>query len=406
MSSSAAVGSGGFGSDALSASSSASSARDLGLELLDPRADRLHLGDRLRGVGAGALGLADRLRAGVALGLRLLELRPQRVQPLARLERLHAAARRTRRGGAPARPASARDRGRSPSGRACATPRAGSRAALAPGAGLTSEPDISATNSRQRLGLRAGRRCSAASGRTRSRRCGSRTARSSRSPCAGRSSGRPCTRGSARWSRSPAVPATLSVWQPEQRSTNSTAALCCSWSRLERDSLLATGGDTRRGRGERSGDQQHTARPRHRVRQHRGPMPVRTLTSIALVTLRPRARRLRSVGRAVRERTGAFTVTLDDYLIRPQSSACPSGSGSRSRSRTTAGWATRSDPRPSGRNVLAITTISRASPRPRPRARRRALHDVLRAGQPRGAGYVRHPDGRLRRSSPRSISAP
>ena len=71
-------------------------------------------------------------------------------------------------------------------------------------------------------------RCSAASGPRRSRRCGSRTGRSSASPCADRSSGRPCTRAYRTLVFDPWVPATVSVWQPEQRSLNSSAVACCS----------------------------------------------------------------------------------------------------------------------------------------------------------------------------------
>ncbi len=70
--------------------------RDLGLELLDPGADGLHLRDRLARVLAGALGLRDRLGAGVARRARLVALGDERVQAAPASPRRRASVRRSR----------------------------------------------------------------------------------------------------------------------------------------------------------------------------------------------------------------------------------------------------------------------------------------------------------------------
>ena len=111
------------------------------------------------------------------------------------------------------------------------------------------------------------------------------------------------------------------MWQPEQRSTNIAAASRCSGADV--DSLLAAGGDAAGGRGEEAAISSSTARPRHRVRQHRGddarpdPHPSARLCALALAACgeRRRARPASAVD--------AFTITLDDYLIRPQDIARP-----------------------------------------------------------------------------------
>ena len=54
-------------------------------------------------------------------------------------------------------------------------------------------------------------------------------------------------------------------------------------------------------------------------------MPARTRTSIALALSALALAACGGVGSAVRERTRSFTVTLDDYLIRPQSIRVPTG---------------------------------------------------------------------------------
>ena len=95
------------------------------------------------------------------------------------------------------------------------------------------------------------------------------------SPCADRSSGRPCTHGSARWSRSPAYPLWRWCGSPSSAGSKRTAASRCPPVETGGDALLPAGDDTHRGRGERNGDQQQSASPRHRVRQHRGPMALR-----------------------------------------------------------------------------------------------------------------------------------
>jgi plastocyanin len=86
-------------------------------------------------------------------------------------------------------------------------------------------------------------------------------------------------------------------------------------------------------------------------------MPVRTRT---LTVLAASALVLAACGgseRPVRERTGTFTVTLDDYLIRPQSLRVPSGGRLtvRATNRGRLGHTFRI--RGKSRNVLAITTI-------------------------------------------------
>ncbi len=207
VSSSAADGSGGFGSDALSTLSSASSRSISGPSSLTRALDRLHLGDRLRGVRPGALGVADRLRRRRCAWPGPLRT-PAAARSAARAPRAPAAAaRRSRRRGAPTRPAQAPDPGRSPSGRACAYPAGGqSERRVAPGGSCTSEPENFARNLASStacgpvddvLRHRAGREAAVADGVQRA---------VLGSPCAGRSSGRPCTHGSARWSRSPAYP--------------------------------------------------------------------------------------------------------------------------------------------------------------------------------------------------------
>jgi len=54
-------------------------------------------------------------------------------------------------------------------------------------------------------------------------------------------------------------------------------------------------------------------------------MPARTLTLIALALSALALTACGDAGPAVRERTGAVTVTLDDYLIRPQNLRVPKG---------------------------------------------------------------------------------
>ena len=166
VSSSAAVGSGGFGSEALSSSSSASSRVDLGLELLDPRA-RPPASRRSPRDASAPVRFASPIAfdAGVALGLRLLELGPQRVAAARAAPARRPAARRTRRRGAPARPAPAPDRGRSPAGRACGLlrGRAVGRRRRA-WRGVASSPSTSRGTRASASASLAGRRCSAASG--------------------------------------------------------------------------------------------------------------------------------------------------------------------------------------------------------------------------------------------------
>ena len=182
-----------------------------------------------RRVGAGALGLADRLRAGVALGLRVLELGPQRV----RAARAAPARRRSRSSEPSRRRASAARTGsgsrviarRSSIG----LPAAGSRRLVAP-ARRHFRLGVLGEELGERLGLRAGDDVLRHRARRRTRRCGSRTARSSSVTW------RWSKFGPSLYSRvrtlvaEPCVPATLSVWQPEQRSLKIAAAADCSGS--------------------------------------------------------------------------------------------------------------------------------------------------------------------------------
>ena len=77
MSPSGASGSGGFGSVAASSAALGLDLLELGLELLDPARDLAHPRDRLLGVAALALGGADRVGGGVALGPQALDLGQQ-----------------------------------------------------------------------------------------------------------------------------------------------------------------------------------------------------------------------------------------------------------------------------------------------------------------------------------------
>ncbi len=128
-------------------------------------------------------------------------------------------------------------------------------------------------------------------------------------------------------------------------------------------------------------------------------MPARTLTLIALALSALALTACGDAGPAVRERTGAFTVTLDDYLIRPQNLRVPKGRELTitvtNHGRLGHTFRIRSA---SGRNVLALhdDRARRDSPAADVRPRRRPLPDVLRARQPRGTRHVRHPDGGLR----------
>jgi len=87
-------------------------------------------------------------------------------------------------------------------------------------------------------------------------------------------------------------------------------------------------------------------------------MPARTLTLIALALSALALTACGDAGPAVRERTGTFTVALDDYLIRPQSLRVPKGReltvAVTNRGRLGHTFRIRSA---SGRNVLAFTTI-------------------------------------------------
>ena len=179
--------------------------RDLGLELLDARADRLHLGDRRRGVRAGALGLADRLRPGVALAPA-----PLRAPAAAR----SGASRSSKRGVEPLVGAVAAARQRGPRRLRVAGDRPQVEHPTSP-AGQSGRPSPCPGLLDVRAGVLARRTSpSASASAPMTMFCGIgpdekpplRIAYSDavlRSPCAGRSSARPCTRGSARWSASP-----------------------------------------------------------------------------------------------------------------------------------------------------------------------------------------------------------
>jgi plastocyanin len=54
-------------------------------------------------------------------------------------------------------------------------------------------------------------------------------------------------------------------------------------------------------------------------------MPTRTASSIALILCALLLAACGGSGAAVRERSGSFAVTLDDYLIRPQKLRVPGG---------------------------------------------------------------------------------
>ena len=86
-------------------------------------------------------------------------------------------------------------------------------------------------------------------------------------------------------------------------------------------------------------------------------MPVRTRTLTLLVASALVLAACGGSEQPVRERTGSFTVTLDDYLIRPQSLRVPSGGPLTVRvtNRGRLGHTFRI--RGATRNVLAITTI-------------------------------------------------
>jgi plastocyanin len=86
-------------------------------------------------------------------------------------------------------------------------------------------------------------------------------------------------------------------------------------------------------------------------------MPVRTLTPLVLALCALALAACGGSGAAVRERSGHFDVTLDDYLIRPQELRVPSGQETvtvtnRGRLGHTLRIRTRT-----GRNVLAFQTL-------------------------------------------------
>jgi plastocyanin len=86
-------------------------------------------------------------------------------------------------------------------------------------------------------------------------------------------------------------------------------------------------------------------------------MPVRTRTPIALLLCALLLAACGGSGATVREPSGKFSVTLDDYLIRPQELRVPSGRltvtvTNRGRLGHTLRFRTRTE-----RNVLAFTTL-------------------------------------------------
>jgi plastocyanin len=86
-------------------------------------------------------------------------------------------------------------------------------------------------------------------------------------------------------------------------------------------------------------------------------MPVRTLTPLVLALCALALAACGGSGAAVRESSGHFEVTLDDYLIRPQNLRVPSGEETvtvtnRGRLGHTLRIRTRT-----GRNVLAFQTL-------------------------------------------------
>ena len=331
--------------------------RDLGLELLDPRAHRLHRGDRLRRVGARALGLADRLRAGVALGLRLLELGPQRVQALAQRPAPRAAARRSRR----ARRASA---ARTGSGSRLIARRSsialrggavGGRRPVWPGRVSTSVPEFSATNSASSLGLLADDDVLRHRARTRSRRCGSRTATQFAGHLAlvevrpvlvlaGPDVGRRAL-GAGHAERVAARAALVEeLGGGAARSSG------------DGDPLLTAGGDDA-ARSRRADVAISSARRALVIGcDSIGERCPRTRTSLAARRRAPsRSPAAATPGRPCASATTSFTVTLDDYLIRPQELRVPEGQAAdRHASPTAAGSATRSGSAARDRNVLAL----------------------------------------------------
>ena len=215
VSASAAVGSGGLGSEASAASSSASTPASSSVSALTPARDLLHLGDRRgrrprppswparspceasfwRARSPSTSGSSSRRRASSASASSSRASEPSPRRASARAHRLGVAADRLQ-----------VEHGRRAS--AAAAARADFAACVA--RVLRDEAARPPRPPRRP-------RCSAASGRRRSRRCGSRRGPLVRPPCAGRSSGRPCTRGLLALTAEPWVPATSSVWQPAQR---------------------------------------------------------------------------------------------------------------------------------------------------------------------------------------------
>ena len=252
-SASAAVGSGGLGSEASAASSAASTAASSSRQRLDAARDLLHLGDRGGGVLARLLGLRDPLRG-------LVLARAQRPRPPAaahagarRAPAPRRAARPSRRRAAPAPPVPPRGPGGSPSGRARAAPQPAPAGCRPPAC-----PSSSRRSARPpRPPCRP--RCSAASGRRRSRRCGSR-------------------RGPASYvllalvevravlvlalvgvdRRSPGRPSTSSEWQPRaalrgRSPRRRTPGSFSATSMLLRPQATSGGGDEREARGAAGG---------------------------------------------------------------------------------------------------------------------------------------------------------
>ena len=109
-------------------------------------------------------------------------------------------------------------------------------------------------------------------------------------------------------------------------------------------------------------------------------MRLRTPTPAVLVAIALTVTGCGSAGAPVRERGASFTVTLDDYLIRPQELRVPKGRRLTITvvNRGRLGHALRI--RGATKNILAFTTIRPGESKTRsvqPRARH--LHDVLPA---------------------------
>ena len=351
--------------------------------------DLLHLGDRVGRVAALLLRARDRLRGLVLARPQPLDLGQQLAPPRVERQRLVQAARPTRPSAAPARRARRPGPAGSPSGRASLRPRRRSRA-----------PSPSTSRRTPRPPRRPRRpRCSAASGRRSSRRCGSRRGRSPSS--------------SLRWSKfgpslysrllaltaEPCVPAALSVWQPEQRSTEQLRAPRSpdrSWRarappirRPRRTAARAGSASSRRGRRIR----------RWSIRNNR-PLPPMTRPLLLIACLLARRAAAPTSPRPSAPRTTRIAITVKDFRYTPQTIRGPAG--------PPAGRA--HQPRPARPHVPGRAQGRHRRQDLEPAARRPRQHDVqgpqgrvpllLRALQPRGARHVRHADRQVRAVEP------